>query len=39
MQKNRFHDAQLIRTPGWPLYFALCAALCIVIYMALRMAQ
>ena len=39
MRKNRFHDAQLIRTPGWPLFFALCAALAIIIYMAMRMAR
>ena len=39
MQKNRFHDAQLIRTPGWPLFFALCAAVAIIIFMALKMAR
>ena len=36
MQKSRFHDAQLIRTPGWPLFFALCAALAIIIYMVFK---
>ena len=36
MQKNRFHDADLIKTPGWPLVFGLCAALAIVVYVLLR---
>jgi hypothetical protein len=39
MHKTRFHDAQLIRTPGWPLFFVLCAALAIIIYMAIKMAR
>jgi len=38
MRRNRFHDADLIRTPGWPLIFALCAALALIIYALLRMA-
>jgi len=37
MQTTRFHDAHVIRTPGWPLYFGLCAALAIIIYMVIKM--
>ena len=39
MQKSRFHDAQLIRTPGWPLFFALCAALVVIVYMVIKVAR
>jgi len=37
MARTKFHDARLIRTPGWPLFFALCAALAIIIYMVIKM--
>jgi hypothetical protein len=36
MAKTKFRDAKLIRTPGWPVFFALCAALAIAIYILLR---
>lgn len=36
MRNSRFHDADLIRTPGWPLVFALAAALAIIVYVLLR---
>lgn len=36
MHRNRFHDADLIRTPSWPAIFALAAALGIIVYVLLR---
>jgi hypothetical protein len=38
MRRTRFHDADLIRTPGWPVVFAMCAALAIAIYTLLKFA-
>jgi hypothetical protein len=36
MRTSRFHDADLIRTPGWPVIFAFAAALAIIVYVLLR---
>jgi hypothetical protein len=35
MHRTKFRDAQLIRSPGWPLFFALISALAIIIYVLL----
>jgi hypothetical protein len=39
MHRTRFHDARLIHTAGWPVFFALGSALAIVIYVLIRMAE
>jgi hypothetical protein len=38
MHRTKFRDAELIRTPGWPVVFAMCAALAIVIYALFKFA-
>jgi len=35
MQRSRFHDAELMHTPIWPVVFALCAGLGILVYVLL----